>query len=594
MRTPIVLQTEASECGLACLAMAASFHGRVTDLAALRRRWSVSMKGLTLAHLIAMAQDLKLAARALRADLADLGDLRLPAVLHWDLNHFVILERVARRHAWVIDPAVGRRRIPLVELSAHYTGIALELTPADGFERRRDRSPLPLRAFFRGTTGLGVALTRVFLLSVALQLFALALPFFSQIVVDEIVVTGDRALLTVLGASFLLVVIVHTCLSAVRGWVTISLAATLQFGWAARLFAHLVRLPLDYFEKRHVGDVVSRFGSIRAVERVVAGSMVEAVMDGLMALATLGLMLAYSPRLTLVTVLAVGAYAVTRAVLLPRARAIDHEALAAQAREASVFMESLRAIMPLKAYAKESVRESVWQGDRARAVSTEVRANRLRLLQQVINGGLFAAENIVVLWVGATIVMDGALTLGMLVAFVAYKSQFATKAASLIDRVVEFGLLRVHLDRIADIALVQTLDRNLGIVYWIIALLSIAGYCLSFATSVWANVDRKRREFSVLRLTGFRTRDIVWFPILQAAFTAVLAWVLASLVFFAVQGMLNGLFAASIGGGEPVCRLRAWHLGVALGLTLVAAIIAAASSRARSAVPYGALSLWVN
>jgi putative ABC transport system permease protein len=129
---------------------------------------------------------------------------------------------------------------------------------------------------------------------------------------------------------------------------------------------------------------------------------------------------------------------------------------------------------------------------------------------------------------------------------------------------------------IADIALVQTLDRNLGIVYWIIALMAITGYCLSFATSVWANVDRKRREFSVLRLTGFRTRDIVWFPILQAAFTAVLAWLLACTVFFAVQGVLNGLFASSIGGGEPVCRLRAWHLGAALVLTLIAAVLAAA------------------
>jgi putative ABC transport system permease protein len=128
---------------------------------------------------------------------------------------------------------------------------------------------------------------------------------------------------------------------------------------------------------------------------------------------------------------------------------------------------------------------------------------------------------------------------------------------------------------IADIALVQTLDRNLSIVYWIIALIAISGYCLSFATSVWANVDRKRREFSVLRLTGFRTEGIVWFPILQAVFTAVLAWTLACIVFLAVQGMLNGLFASTIGGGEPVCRLELWHLLAALGLTLVAAVVAA-------------------
>jgi len=136
---------------------------------------------------------------------------------------------------------------------------------------------------------------------------------------------------------------------------------------------------------------------------------------------------------------------------------------------------------------------------------------------------------------------------------------------------------------IADISLVQTLDRNLGIVYWIIATMAIAGYCLSFATSVWANVDRKRREFSVLRLTGFRTRDIVWFPILQAAFTAVLAWLLACIAYFIVQGILNGLFAESIGGGEPVCRIRAWHLALALLLTLAASSVAAAAGGRRVA-----------
>jgi putative ABC transport system permease protein len=128
---------------------------------------------------------------------------------------------------------------------------------------------------------------------------------------------------------------------------------------------------------------------------------------------------------------------------------------------------------------------------------------------------------------------------------------------------------------IADIALVETLDRNLSVVYWIIASIAIGGYCLSFATNVWANVDRKRREFSVLRLTGFHTQGIVLFPLMQAAFTAVLGWALASGVFLAVQGTLNTLFASTIGDGQPVCRLELWHLLAALGMTLVAAVAAA-------------------
>ncbi len=129
---------------------------------------------------------------------------------------------------------------------------------------------------------------------------------------------------------------------------------------------------------------------------------------------------------------------------------------------------------------------------------------------------------------------------------------------------------------LADISLVRTLERNLGVAYWIIAVIAIAGFFISFATNVWANVDRKRREFSVLRLTGFRTGQIVWFPILQAALTAVLAWLLASLVYFGVESLLNALFAASVGGGAEVCRLRASHLFAALAITVFAAAAAAA------------------
>jgi putative ABC transport system permease protein len=128
---------------------------------------------------------------------------------------------------------------------------------------------------------------------------------------------------------------------------------------------------------------------------------------------------------------------------------------------------------------------------------------------------------------------------------------------------------------VADIELVDRLDRNLSVVYWIIALIASIGYCISFATNVWANVGRKRREFSVLRLIGFRTREIVWFPLLQAGFTAVFGWVLAVIAFLGVQGTLNGLFASTIGGGQPVCRLEIWHLFVALAITTIAAVVAA-------------------
>ena len=130
--------------------------------------------------------------------------------------------------------------------------------------------------------------------------------------------------------------------------------------------------------------------------------------------------------------------------------------------------------------------------------------------------------------------------------------------------------------RVADIELVAKLDRNLSIVFWIITIIAASGYGLSFGTSIWANVDRKRREFSVLRLTGFRTRGIVWFPILQALLTGFLGWVIAVTAFFVVQSGLNALFVDNIGGGQPICRLLAGHLGISLIMTLISAALAAA------------------
>jgi putative ABC transport system permease protein len=135
----------------------------------------------------------------------------------------------------------------------------------------------------------------------------------------------------------------------------------------------------------------------------------------------------------------------------------------------------------------------------------------------------------------------------------------------------------------ADVALVARLDRNLSAVYWMIAVIAVTGFCVSFGTSVWANVDRKQREFSILRLTGFRTEDIVWFPVVQAVLMATAAWLLSCLAFAVIQAVLNGMLASSLGGGSPVCRLRAWHLIAALLLTIAAASAAAASGGLRAA-----------
>jgi ATP-binding cassette subfamily B protein RaxB len=158
---PVILQTEVAECGLACLAMVARHHGYEVDLASLRRRFSASLKGITLDSMVRIASSLGLTTRALRLDLHELRNLRLPCVLHWDLRHFVVLERVATNHATIVDPARGRRRVPLSEFSSSFTGVALEAWPGSDFERQSKRQRLPLICLFRRIVGLKRALVQI-------------------------------------------------------------------------------------------------------------------------------------------------------------------------------------------------------------------------------------------------------------------------------------------------------------------------------------------------------------------------------------------------------------------------------------------------
>lgn len=172
-----LIQSEAAECGLACLAMVAGHYGLHMDLPQMRRRFPLSLKGLRLNQLIEHAQQLGLNARALRLEMQDLGQLKLPCILHWDLNHFVVLARVGRKKAVLLDPASGRREMDLQEVSRHFTGVALELAPAPQFRPQRAVPAVSLRQLTGPVRGLWGALAQVLLLSAALQVFVVLAPF---------------------------------------------------------------------------------------------------------------------------------------------------------------------------------------------------------------------------------------------------------------------------------------------------------------------------------------------------------------------------------------------------------------------------------
>lgn len=450
---PVILQAESAECGMACLAMVSAFYGKVYDLSSLRMRMSTSLRGITLSRLMQMAGDLDFSVRALRLDLSEMRRLKTPCILHWNLDHFVVLERVEANSVVIIDPGVGRLKLSRAQVSNSFSGIALELSPNSSFQKETVRHSLTFRDLLKSAHGLPGGLARLFAISLGIQALLLLGPFYAQTVIDDVIGTGDTDLLTLLGLGFGTITLLNVAISGVRSFGILSLGAGLQFGWATKLFHHLVRLPLHYFERRSVSDVLSRFQSISSIQSLASNTIVEALMDGIMTLTTICVMLYYSSELAAISVVALALYGLSRLAFAPAHKERTHEALVASAQEDGHFLETIRAVMAIKSYAKENVREQAWQNKSAAAIRQKLRVSALATIEGLCNQSLFGLEGIVVLWVGALLVMDGHMTIGMLVAFVSYKGLFSSRASALVDKIMEFRFASVHLERISDIAM---------------------------------------------------------------------------------------------------------------------------------------------
>jgi ATP-binding cassette, subfamily B, bacterial CvaB/MchF/RaxB len=452
-RLSLVRQSEAAECGLACLAMVASFHGHRVDLNTLRRRYPVSLNGVTLRSLIQVALHLNLVSRPLRFELGHLRQLRLPAILHWDMSHFVVLKSVTRKGITIHDPASGAKSLTVAEASKHMTGVALELSPAEGFVRRDERARLPFSVFWSQLSGSGHALLQIFVLSVVLQILVLAAPFYMQITIDEVIARGDVDLLMVLALGFGLLMLVRVAACAIRSLVLLIVQNVLHFQLGARLFRHLIRLPASFFEKRHIGDILSRFTSLQPIRNLLAEGMVAAVIDGIMALLTLAMIFVYSPTLAFIVIGALLLYALVRLALYRVLWLRTEATIQATAQENSNFIESVRAIQSLKLFNRESEREGQWLNRYAEVVNANVRLGRAKIAFSTINDLVFGLETIVTIYLAAKLVLANQLTIGMIFAFMAYRQHFIDKSVALVEKALEFRILGLHLERLSDIAL---------------------------------------------------------------------------------------------------------------------------------------------
>lgn len=452
-RLPVILQAEAAECGLACLAMVIGYYGGHVDLAGLRRRHVLSLKGMTLRNLIDFAGQMNMATRAVRVELNDLARLRTPSILHWNMNHFVVLERVGARAIVIHDPARGRRRLSYDEASREFTGVALELNPATEFTRASPPPGLRLTDLFHNIAGIGAALTQVLILSLGIELVALLLPIASQIVIDEVIVNADRDLLIVVATGLALLLFVQLALGAARTWTVMLIGAKLNLQWNSSVFDHLTRLPLDYFEKRHVGDVISRFGSLATIQKALTTDLVQAILDGIMSIGMLAMLTIYGGWFSLVVVASTVLNSILRIAAYKSYRENTEEAIAAEARQQSHFIETIRGMASVKLLGLRERRLSAWMNQFVDALNARLRLQRADLVFNRANEFLSGADRLLLLVLGANAAIHLSMSLGMLVAFLAYRDQFSQRIANLISSGFQLRMLNVQTARLADIVM---------------------------------------------------------------------------------------------------------------------------------------------
>lgn len=450
---PTIVQSEATECGLASVAMVAIYHGYRTDLSTLRLRFAISSKGATLEGLVRIARALSLDTRALKLDMDALDQLSLPCVIHWDMNHFVVLRSVSKRRIVVHDPAVGVRHFTPEQFSRHFTGIALELSPASDFTPQTNRMKFTVRSLMGRVTGLRRGLVQVLLLAVALEVLAIAAPFHLQWVIDRAVGVGDQGLLSGLALGFGMLVLLQGAITAMRSWFVVSLSTSLNFQWLGNVLSHLLRLPLEFFERRHIGHVLSSFSSITTIQHTLTTGFVEALVDGVMVLGTLLMMVSYSPRLAALSLATVLLYALLRISLYRVLRGALAEEILYAAKQNTHFIDTVRGIQSVRLFGREEHRRAGWLNMLADELNAHLRIQRITIHQKTAQVLLFGIERVLIVWLAARAVIDGSFTVGTLLAYIAYKEQFSTRVAALVDKAIELAMLGIHAERVADVVL---------------------------------------------------------------------------------------------------------------------------------------------
>jgi ATP-binding cassette, subfamily B, bacterial len=450
-RVPVLYQLNATECGAACLAMVLGFHGRSTRVSDVRELTGVGRDGLSAARIVAAAEASGLRMKAFALQPADFDKVPMPAIVHWDFEHFVVVERWTPRSVTIVDPGTGRRKVSAEEFSNRYTGVVLAAEPGATFERAAAAPPQWHGYLWSMLSQAPGVLGQVVVVSLVLQVLALAVPVLTKIVVDEVLGQGIDELLPIVVLGLGIMVVAQLVSSTLRGTLLLSLQAKVDQHLMVGFFRHLLSLPYRFFEQRTTGDLMMRLGSNAQVREILTGQTLSVLIDGSLVVVALGFLLAQAPSFGLVVL----AIAAVQVALLLASRRPMHELtqrdLIAQSGSQAYLVEALQGIATVKASGAEERTLAHWSGLFADQISASVRRGYLASLVETAISVLRTLAPLLLLWIGARQVMDERMSLGTMLALQALASSVLTPLASLVANAQRLQLVGAHLERLTDV-----------------------------------------------------------------------------------------------------------------------------------------------
>jgi ATP-binding cassette subfamily B protein len=457
---PYVMQLNAVECGAACLAMILCYHGRRTSVSEIREHCGIGRDGLSAASIVKSAQQYGLRARGIAIRDNDFRYVPLPAIIHWEFNHFVVLERWTKKYVDIIDPAMGRRRIKAAEFDTSFTGIVITLERGVQFQQGISTPKLNIRSYMARYAKLAPGvLAQIIGASLLLQIFGLGVPILTKIILDQILPLDMLNVLPLLVIGMLVFSLSQLVIMQLRTSLLLYLQNKVDASMMLSFVEHLLTLSLPYFQQRSSGDLLSRLSSNSVLRDTLSNQLVSSLLDGLFVLIYLALLMTLSPSFGLVVLIVAGLQILLLLIVQKPIRELASKELQTQGKSQGHITEMLYGVATLKAAGVEQRSLQRWSNLFFEQLNASTKRNYLSALIDTLMSTLGTLSPLVLLWLGATQVLQGTMQVGTMLALNALAASFLAPVSSIVGNAQSLQLVRSHLERIADVIQAQPEQR---------------------------------------------------------------------------------------------------------------------------------------